>query len=84
MPAFFNPANSISRMTAAFWTIDNLAMVITSLVMGAFALAFFTVVFVADRGDAKRRAQAKRASRRARRHFARSAHKSEPGREAGV
>jgi uncharacterized membrane protein YccC len=64
--------------------MENLLLYLTCFVAGGLALAFFIAVFVADWSDAQRRAKAKRADERARKHLARAARKSESKRQAGV
>ena len=55
-------------MNAAAWSDGDIALVAICIVAGVLALGFFISIFVADAKDAKRRAAAKKALRRVRKH----------------
>jgi len=57
-------------MIATIWNGEDILLLIVCVVAIVLALAFFISIYVADATDAKRRAEAKRAFRRARKHFA--------------
>ena len=57
-------------MIAVLWSLADLVLLSVCAALGLLALGFFTALFVADARDAKRRAEAKQAFRRARKHFA--------------
>jgi hypothetical protein len=57
-------------MMAVLWSTTDLALLAVCAVLGLLASGFFVAIFVADARDVRRRAQAKQAFRRARKHFA--------------
>jgi len=57
-------------MSATTWSVNDPLLVSLCATAALLALIFFICVFVADAQDARRRSQAKKAFRRARKHFA--------------
>jgi hypothetical protein len=66
---------------AVVWSTMDLVLLAVCAVLGLLASGFFVAIFVADARDARRRAEAKRALRRARKHFAVDPRDKEPERE---
>ncbi|HEX3797176.1 MAG TPA: hypothetical protein VH413_00640 [Verrucomicrobiae bacterium] len=56
-------------MTAIIWSTTDLVLLAVCALLGLLAGGFFIAIFVADARDAKRRAEAKKAFRRARKAF---------------
>ncbi len=70
-------------MIAVVWSVGDLVLLSVCAALGLLALGFFTAIFVADARDAKRRSEAKRAFRRARKHFAVSGPRARAEPDAG-
>ena len=63
----------MSHLISAIWRGENFHLMVVCILAGVLAVAFFVTLFVADSRDAKRRAEARKAIKRTRKHTAAAA-----------